>query len=295
MTDSRTENRDFLSHRFALVRDFAASLCPTARERDRGIGHGIAATVYLLVAILVNHIRRVLTPWMGQFMWHHAIENMKFARSSPHYFLEESLGRCSAWGVGEWACWCYAIEFVWRVVRGRVLGRERDVSSEKGEESGGRVEEMKMDVYRVVYLVVCLAAAERAYVETCWVAAHFYAYTRLILSPNAFDVLFLKSLLLQHRYQAILQCSLLLRWLRASFLPNMTASARTVPSFIAAGLFHYAVWGGTAYLVRYSNKYFLALQMSDMLVTFGWMVMAVVGFVVMELGEYLRRLRAVGQ
>jgi amino acid permease len=43
----------------------------------------------------------------------------------------------------------------------------------------------------------------------------------------------------------------------------------------ALGVFHGVLWGGTAYLVRYSNKYFILLELSDMLVTFGWMVLGV--------------------
>ncbi|KJZ77128.1 hypothetical protein HIM_03449 [Hirsutella minnesotensis 3608] len=45
----------------------------------------------LTVAVVANHIRRILTPWLGQFAWHTPFAIMKLARTSPHGLIMTSL------------------------------------------------------------------------------------------------------------------------------------------------------------------------------------------------------------
>lgn len=330
------------------------------------------ACVYLAIAILANHIRRILAPWLGQFLWFSAVADMRAARSSPHFFLEDSVKRVS-WGqVVRWVVWWYGVSVVGRVARERALGRvgaggdevDGDAVGVDGEIDDGvevagddtnqsshkdtiitpdetvhprhvqdtRSNERMMDIHRIVHLTLTLALLERSYVESCWASAHLYALYCILIHGSPAQTLFFQRTLSTHIPETLLLFILLLRWLYASLLPNFysiitaiskqpskrgvssephskSSSSRdrrssggegqqrrrlsslsirvfcrvNVPLVVCA----MAVWYGTAYLVRYSNKYFIVLEMSDMLVTFGWLILCFGVGVVMRVRELL--------
>ncbi|KFA48214.1 hypothetical protein S40293_11180 [Stachybotrys chartarum IBT 40293] len=137
-----------------VTRTTAATSSPDTKAHFLRNGHRIAAG-YIVAAVLVNHIRRVLAPWFGQFVWRHALEYMKLARSSPHYHLDISLDY--EWrGVLYFVAQQYALSLTRRVlteklardargtggsgegVRGLVLGGGADVCVCEGAGVGER-------------------------------------------------------------------------------------------------------------------------------------------------------------
>ncbi|UNI16040.1 hypothetical protein JDV02_002516 [Purpureocillium takamizusanense] len=311
----------------------------------------------VVAAVLLNHVRRVLVPWLGQFVWRHPIEAMKLARSSPCYLLEGS--------VGEGFDWAAVLGWGLRV---RVLGAVREVlmrrmrrvgglrSRRRGEkagdaveeksggvvasgghdegragegtgfgethhhggsrdgmpagamvvvEQGSRADEMLFDVCRIVYLATSMAILEGAYAESCWAAAHIYALVRtttppprllpspllaliptgLLLPLNTADAAAARAYVLDalasHRLASIFQACLLAHWAVATLLPTtawvVVAAVRGALRGSGGDVYTpaaaYALWAGTALLVRKSNKYFIVLEMSEMLVTFGWLAL----------------------
>lgn len=124
------------------------------------------------------------------------------------------------------------------------------------------------------YLAFCVAHAEKLYAETCWAAAHLYASAAAVRGGGGG---FLADLV-RARWACVgFQVVLLGDWLRGRFVPSVRrAVGGAARGELGAVVAHGVVWGGTAHLVRYSNRYFVLLELSDMLVTFGWMVLGVV-------------------
>ncbi|KAK3496315.1 hypothetical protein B0T13DRAFT_283692 [Neurospora crassa] len=69
----------------------------------------VSAFVYLFIAILVNHIRTILCPWLGNWMWYTPMEDLRLALggNNPAFFLEYALG---------FSWWWYAFSFVQKLV-----------------------------------------------------------------------------------------------------------------------------------------------------------------------------------
>lgn len=54
------------------------------------------ALLQAVVAILINHTRRILVPWLGAFtFYHHPLEDLRLALSNPDVFLNQTLTSCS--------------------------------------------------------------------------------------------------------------------------------------------------------------------------------------------------------
>ncbi|KAM4066804.1 hypothetical protein HRG_000826 [Hirsutella rhossiliensis] len=254
--------------------------------------YGRAAT-YVAVAVVANHIRRVLVPWLGQFVWHHAVvADMKLARSAPHALLEASLLDFAWADVGRWACQQAALSVLARAVmarrpvdgadarrrqRGPSVGRRaRAPGGHEGDgdaaadDSHGQSSDMASDARCVLRLVAGLTLLERHYTESCWALAHVYATARLLLSTRPCDAAFLRRLVLEStpRARSALQAGLVLRWLYRSVSAATTTRWPRLVLLLAC-----ACCVGTLHILRHSGRYFILLEMSDMLVTFGWMAL----------------------
>ncbi|KAI9155438.1 hypothetical protein HJFPF1_08021 [Paramyrothecium foliicola] len=246
-----------------------------------------AGAAYIVTAVLLNHIRRILTPWLGQFLWYHAVSNMKLARSSPHYFLHTSTGY-GWWAVVQWAMQAGLLSLCRSALEADIVGleramlreEERSVQAADGErrklvmqKKKRRRPDVVADAKRVLYLWLLLTDIERSYAEACWAGAHIYAVAK-ILSKDKYAERAYTMRLLVERWERIPPIAMLLwRWLCGTALPNAArAMGGLRTGYLVPVLVHGLVWYTTAYLVRYSNKYFVLLEMSDMWVTSGWMV-----------------------
>ncbi|GAB1318262.1 hypothetical protein MFIFM68171_08472 [Madurella fahalii] len=72
-------------------------------------GYRTAFTLFL-IAVVVNHIRSLLFPWFGQWMWYTPLEDLRLALSNPDVFLEKSLSY--SWG---WVVFTYAQKWVYEI------------------------------------------------------------------------------------------------------------------------------------------------------------------------------------
>ncbi|CCC12943.1 hypothetical protein SMACR_06085 [Sordaria macrospora] len=60
--------------------------------------------IYFVVAILLNHIRTIFVPWLGNWMWYTPMEDLRLALgTNPAFFLEYALG---------FSWWWYAFSFI---------------------------------------------------------------------------------------------------------------------------------------------------------------------------------------
>ncbi|KAJ6440705.1 hypothetical protein O9K51_06495 [Purpureocillium lavendulum] len=284
---------------------------PQQRAPRRRQALALPTVAVVLAAVLLNHIRRVLAPWLGQFVWRHPFETMKLARSSPCYMLEASVaaadddGQPSSWwwAVVRWGLQVRLLsalrEVLMRKMRASAAAEHHgsraattttgvdddgDTASAAAAGEGSALDDVLFDACRIVYLATSIALLEGAYAETCWAVAHIYALLRtttsLLPGDSVMDAatsraFVLNDVLAAHWPRAVFQACLLAQWAARTLLPTTAwmaarAAARVDVYTPAAA---YALWAGTALLVRKSNKYFMLLEMSGMLVTFGWMAL----------------------
>lgn len=234
--------------------------------RDALFRHGYGyALGCLVVAVIVNHVRRILTPWLGGFLAPHAVADMKLARSAPHHFVAQSLEAPWAWAwLFGWMGIMYVLRAAWDPLT--EMAARKEASRRDGAP------------WMVLWLVLALLWAEHAYVHSCWAAAQIYAHGVLTLQGTEAEQAFLQTLLEKHTARATVQLGFVVGGLHHWLVPMVMKPLR---GRWAAAAVYVCVVGGTAHLVRYSNYYFVLLEMSDMLVTFGWFVFGL-GVVGME-------------
>lgn len=236
---------------------------PHVRQiRDALFQHGYAhATACLVLAVLLNHVRRVLVPWLGGFLDLEIVAGMKTARSVPHYFVQQSLG------------------FEWqRLLFWLGLSYVLHLAREPLAEAAGTL--TRSPGWRVAWLVSLLAGGEHAYAHACWTAAQLYAQWRLVLRGGGGggeeEQVFLQRLLEANPVRAAVLLGLVVWGLHHYLVPAATKMPR---GRWVAGAVYGVLAAGTARVVRYSGYYFIALEVSDMLATFAWfgVVLAVAG------------------
>ena len=184
---------------------------------------------------------------------------MKLARSSPHHFLATSVSSFSWSWLAAWT-----VITVYGQPRARLLLRRAAIRDVKG------------DVWAVLYVFAVLAWLESRYVQTCWMGAQLYAHASLLWRALGNDGQaeweFLETLLAEQGARVTIQVGLVVALLIHDIAPTLGRGLRGAWAVTFVGGL---VAGVTVYLVRYSNKYFLLLEMSDLLVTFGWAVLGV--------------------
>ncbi|PFH58652.1 hypothetical protein XA68_13421 [Ophiocordyceps unilateralis] len=243
-------------------------LAPSSPGRRLGI---------VVVAVVANHVRRVLVPWLGQFLWHHPVDVMKLARWSPHGHLEATLVDVFWPAVAFWVCQ-QGIEsklLRYTIARSR-LAADADKCAASGKKTQGRGHLRRAlavaDGYRALLLLAALTLAERCFAETCWAVALVSSTLRLLLAGGRPERDLVRRLLCANPARATLLACLIIQWISTVALPYtawLASSLRTLDLMLPAAT--WCVAAATAHMVRYSSRYFLAIEMSDMLVTLGWM------------------------
>ena len=282
-------------------------------------GYAVAAGL-IVAAVLANHVRRVLVPWLGQFLWWHPVQNMKLARDTPHYFIEEQLLRSAATdaaALGFWALQTCALATTMALLRRRCLLADAttstltDAKSRGGQQSidggggggggstGPRAAAKRTatatassacltDGCRIAYLCLCLMQVEYAYAEACWAASWMHASSQLLLRGSTAERLFTHRLLtgdyhlarvdypessLQDHWRGtLLIAGLLLWWMWRAVQPLRRHGVVGV-ALSGLPLLGGLVGVSTAHIIRYSNKYFIWLEMSEMLLTWVWLAL----------------------
>lgn len=220
-----------------------------------GRGHG---AVCLVVAITLNHMRRLLLPSATQFFWPHALADMKLARSSPHRLLEQSVVSFDWLPLAAWAVLAYLLAML-----PSLLGQL--VNAHCGR--GGSSSRATAAACIVAYVAASLAWAEHAYVQSCWTLAQLYACWRLVSRGGDAERAFLQRLLEEQSARATAVLVLVALGLHFRVLP---VAQQAVRGHWPGVLVYLGMGAGTAYMVRYSNKFFILLELADMWITLAW-------------------------
>ncbi|KAL2753406.1 hypothetical protein ACRALDRAFT_1094745 [Sodiomyces alcalophilus JCM 7366] len=234
----------------------------------------VAAGVYFILAILINHVRRMLAPWVGTLSGacfvHSAtpLSDLKLAVGSADVFLDEVLS-CSALGdvVG-----AVVVKGCLELLAALAVRRLVDGRSTTGKEVG-----IGMDVARLGFVVWMLAGAEYAQARSCRVIAVVAAWGKLVLGSRDHRVA-LGHVLARHGWAKVLAHG----WSVGLYL-----CFGVVPLFRGAvgeaargrigllGMLGAVVY--VTYLVtRYSNKYYMILELWGLVMVCWWVVVGVV-------------------
>lgn len=279
-------------------------------------GYAVAAGL-AIAAVLVNHVRRVLAPWLGQFLWWHPVQLMKLARGTPHYFIEEQLRSATdPAALGFWLLQTCALAATQALLRHRLLadatttvteaeGQDRGSKGDGrgGGGSGGRTGSRSgtarratasfsaclSDCVRISYLALCLMQVESAYAEASWAASWLHASTAVYFRGTAAETEFTHRLLagdyhlarsdysedVSGHWRGLLLIAGLLSWWLWRIIQPLRRHGVLGVALSGLPLFCGFIGASTSHIIRYSNKYFIWLEMSEMLLTWVWLVLGI--------------------
>ncbi|KAK2038766.1 hypothetical protein LZ31DRAFT_599373 [Colletotrichum somersetense] len=238
------------------------------------------AFAVVVFAILTNHVRRMIFPTLAVGGFGAPIGTLKLAAGSPAIFLQEEietgvLGR-SARREGPWKVVGDIVGGF--AVRGAVAGSPRQWGSEADK---------AMVVTAVVYCVWVLGCAEYVHARAVHAVAVGIAYAKLIGGGPAHRQA-LREMLLPSTLSGVLKVLgshlELAYYVIHGLFPLLCLAARSAirmdPGRSRPGLaLLIAGWAwGTGYVTRYSNKYYIGLEMSELLLVLWWISAAAAVF-----------------
>ncbi|KAI3558401.1 hypothetical protein CABS01_10090 [Colletotrichum abscissum] len=264
------------------------------------VGGGYARSFAVMVfAVLVNHVRRMLAPALGVGALGGPIATLKLAVGSPALFLKEEIevGFFGRVFTSEGA-WKLLGDIIGTVVFVRVLKRYSLVKPDDQRRSWSgigldgvrtRAIEKRKTAALVVYLVWILGCAEYLHARVAHIVAVGIAYFKLLrgglLHKQALCEVVLPftspkpSSLIDSIWETLnivgfhLELVCFIAWglyplirlaIRSTLRLDPSKSRPELAMLIAAW-----VWG-TGYVTRYSNKYYIGLEISGLLLVMWW-------------------------
>jgi hypothetical protein len=162
-----------------------------AKVKPAFLGAGYAhAAAYLITGILLNHVRRILAPWLGSYIFQGPVEHLRLTRSRPDLLLEEALTR-------PWQSFAVSIAVKALVDLAAATAVDYLAANPGGVVHGkaSRPSHSKpRDIARLVYVVWALAAAEYVLDRSAHTLALARACWRLVRGTPAQRTVFCQIL-----------------------------------------------------------------------------------------------------
>ncbi|KAK4462655.1 hypothetical protein QBC42DRAFT_200766 [Cladorrhinum samala] len=243
------------------------------------------AFAYFLVAIILHHVRGVLFPWLGQYVWYRPLEDLRLAVTNPDAFVQVMFG--FRW---KWVLASLAQKLAWDAVNGAAMALmvawEKDHSlppRPDGTPTEPAVFKQDaaawwgkaMDACRVECIVWALALVEFFFSKSVYAFAWLLALAKLAMGGDAEHI--------------VLGNALRDNWLKVPFVLHQTlgfAKGSLWPiawvSVVCAlvgqpGLL--LVWsaavGGVWAIIKHRSTFYMALQLSGMFVAGGLLLITV--------------------
>ncbi len=247
-------------------------------------GHPEFTALNLLTATLLNHLRRIFFPTLGQSLYRaDPLNDLRLAISNPDVFVREMLGgdtsgRWPSWGWLAWQRW--AAMAAWEVVCLGILpsrGWDGDGDGKRGRQ--GRIDA----VARVARLVWLLGAVEDGFARGMDVAAWLVAGYGLLGGGEVGRVA-LKMAVEGYWSRAAIALWQLGWYLKNGVRPlvwvSLLCAGRGQPGLLAAVC---GVVGGVLVVLKYRSTFYIALEISGMFVCLGFVL---IGLMVLGLEAF---------
>ncbi|KAK3988811.1 hypothetical protein QBC44DRAFT_328609 [Cladorrhinum sp. PSN332] len=244
------------------------------------------AFTYFLVAAITHHIRGMLLPWLGQYLWYYPLENLRLATTNPDVFFPVML-KFSWW----WVAFMWTQKLCWDFTVGLGMGflvlKEREKNGEMITNPDGATQtpaylpatkswERALDVSRVAYLVWLFSTVEFMFSRGVHTVAWLLAFGKLLFGGDAEHI--------------ALGNSLRDNWLKVPFV------VWQVGGYIKSGLIP-LVWasvvcavlgqpgllivssgtvGVVVAIIKYRSTFYMALEVSGLFVVGGFLGLTIV-------------------
>ncbi|KXX82453.1 hypothetical protein MMYC01_201657 [Madurella mycetomatis] len=251
-----------------------------------------AAFNLFLVAVVLNHIRSILLPWFGQWMWYTPLEDLRLARSNPDVFLETSLSYRWGWlvfmyvqgwvyrAVGTWLIAVVTGEGAQRVPRAMLNAAANDDPSTRGTGRPAAAVlvwlERFMAAVKVLYIAWMLGSVE--YIISRWLntVAWLMAYYKLLAGGDA-EYIALENVLKVNWIKVPLTVWQLADYLKNVIWPLSWASLWYAvigqPELLMVML---GLTGVVTAVIKYRSTFYIALEISGMFVVIGFVLLTII-------------------
>jgi hypothetical protein len=225
-------------------------------------GYGTAIS-YIIISILVHHIRRVLFPWLGSYMFLSPMEDLRLCRSRPDVFLAESLSFSWSWAVISPAQ-KLAFDAVGALAMQQAVGdsnqrvRRQDVASHAA---------------RIGALVWLLAAAEYAISRTVTTYTFLLAMLRPLVRGSEAERTVVAAEVWSHPLKlGLVVLPQTISYLLVGVLPLLRSAVASAllarrPALLLVILF---LATGAWTMLRYRSKLYIAIELGNMFVVLWW-------------------------
>lgn len=236
-------------------------------------GYG-GALFKMAAAVLLNHVRRLTIPWLGQPLFLNTFEYMKLAAKTPYFGLQSLLEK-PLWEVLSWVVMIVAVTYARNMVTALLLNREIMVIQQDAARVSKR-DRIFSDALLVLVLTIGVGALEYVYGQMAWTVSTFIALGRVFGDKDTK----LRTMLIQHAalggFDTMAKAMVYVRVggdiIRSAWNSVQTRLAENVLLYAVAWV---VIQGSVEAAVKH-NKYFIFLEAREMLVTVAWLVLAAV-------------------
>ncbi|KAK4185425.1 hypothetical protein QBC35DRAFT_389545 [Podospora australis] len=239
------------------------------------LSHGYpSAFTQILIAVVINHIRSILFPWLGTYLWyHHPLEDLRLARSNPEVFLDEMFSSLQ-WS---WALGSFLHKGVVDYLAGVALACITKDTERREKNRGTEREREILKLYHVSYLLWIFSCLEYVFTRTVHTLAFALAVGKLLSGKRA-EWTALGMVVKKHWHKVPIVVWKMGWYITYGILPLGWASVNCAVQKKGAGLL-VAVGGavgGVVGIILYRSVFYIALQVSGMFVALGLSVAGVV-------------------
>ncbi|KAM7192657.1 hypothetical protein V8F33_008268 [Rhypophila sp. PSN 637] len=224
------------------------------------------ALARILVAIVINHIRTILVPWLGVDTWQNPLEQLRLSLSNPEVFLDEFHSYTWVW---------MAFSTFQRVALGFVAGQILEGALTSVSPTKLLPGFRHSQFYIVCYMVWVLTTAEYLFSHTINLFAVATAFWNLASSESEAGLSALRMVMAKRWPKMIPTAAQMLYLIRFTALPIVTLGVRTaLNGHLGLSLFIGLVVVLARAIIVHRSFFFIALQMSGMFVAAGWFLVA---------------------
>ncbi|KAK3317409.1 hypothetical protein B0T19DRAFT_469064 [Cercophora scortea] len=234
------------------------------------------ALAHFAIAIILHHIRGILTPWLNAYMWYTPMEDLRLALSNPDVFLDTALS--FSWS---WVLFSYAQKYVCDLLGGLTIGL---LIIDEGRVPPNVLETLQstpaaipfferlMEAGKIGYIAWIFGTVDYIFTRAVNTVAFLVAWYKLLAGGDA-EYIALGNIVKSHWMKLPLMAWQLFYYVRQGFWPLIWGSVLCAvigqPGLLLVFL---GVIGGVTALIKFRSTFFMALEVSGLFVVLGFVV-----------------------